>query len=89
MMRALGNHLLHALQWVLILNGLLAVVFALYTYSLETAYLGALRPAGPAEDLYIPMTRSRMTTGVAMGLISAGLGAVLFYLRRLYLARRP
>lgn len=87
-MRRVANGLLFLLQWLLIAFGLFLVLVAVNTYAMESRYFASLPRAAPGQDSYTPPIMHRLLTGITTGLIGMGLGAVLFYLRRLYLARR-
>ncbi len=87
-MARITNIGLLVLQWLLVLWGVFLIVSALHFYRIEVSYFSGLPTAEAGGDYYRPPTRLRMMTGVGMGLIMLGLGALLFYLRRLYLARR-
>jgi hypothetical protein len=56
-------------------------------YVSETSWASGRPKPLPGQDYYILPTWQRMVGGVTTGLIAIGLGAALFYLRRLYLAR--
>ena len=87
-MRALGNVLLIALQWALVILGLLIVLLAFQSYAFDVRYFSSLPPAVPGGDSYSPPFGKNLAVGVAVGLCAMGVGAILFYLRRLFLARR-
>ncbi|MCB1337347.1 MAG: hypothetical protein KDK10_07815 [Maritimibacter sp.] len=74
-----------ALQWLLVFWGLALIALALNTYAYETAYFATLPAAAPGADNYRPPVRQRMMTGVGTGLATAGIGAALIYLRRVFL----
>lgn len=76
------------LQWILVLFGLLLIVIALNTYAYESRYFATQLPAAPGQDHYVPPVFQRLLTGVLTGAISVGLGAILFYLRRITTVRK-
>ena len=79
---------LFILQWILVLWGLFLILIALNTYFYETGYFASLPVAAPDHDFYTPPTFQRMLTGVVTGLVAIGNGAVLFYLRRIFLRQK-
>jgi len=88
MQKALRNFsklVLVILQWLLVLWGVLLIVITLNTYSYEISYFSSLTEATPDQDSYSPPTFQRMLSGVVTGSLSIGVGAVLFYLRRIFL----
>jgi hypothetical protein len=87
--RLVLNVLLLLLQVALVAWGVFLVLVALVNYRQEVQIVAAMPHALPGQDSFRPPTFQRLATGVTTGLIAMGLGAVLFYLRRLYLARRP
>ena len=86
-MRAVADTLLLVLQWLLVGLGLLLVLVAVNVYAAELRHFSSLTSVAPGESSYTPPILHRLLTGVTTGLIAMGLGAVLFYLRRLWLAR--
>jgi ABC-type Fe3+ transport system permease subunit len=86
--RRFGDLALLLVQWALVLFGLFLVLTALNVYAMETTWASHRPKPLLGQDYFIPPTWQRMIGGVTTGLIAMGLGAVLFYLRRLYLARR-
>jgi len=86
-MMKLTNAALILLQWALIVWGFFLIVIALNTYTLEVAYISNLPAVPEGQDSYTPPTFQRMLTGFVTGLIAVGIGAVLYYLRRLYLMK--
>ncbi|MEL7525146.1 MAG: hypothetical protein AAFN16_05225 [Pseudomonadota bacterium] len=70
------------LQWGLCLNGLLLIAVAGNTYVMESQLTLGLPRAAETADTYVVPVFQRLMTSVAAGLISVGLGAVLYYLRR-------
>ena len=86
-MRAVADTFLLVLQWLLVDLGLLLVLVAVNVYAAELRYFSSLPSAAPGESSYTPPILHRLLTRVTTGLIAVGLGAVLFYLRRLWLAR--
>lgn len=86
-MRRAGDIALLVLQLALVVVGLYVLVFSVFLYESELRWLATLPPPEPGADTFRPPIFQRMVQGVATGLIAVGLGAVLFYLRRLYLSR--
>jgi len=84
-LRSFSKVVLIALQWLLVLWGLFLILIALNTYTYEIGYFSSLPAAAPTQDSYTPPTFQRLLTGVATGLVAIGIGAVLFYLRRIFL----
>lgn len=82
---SISKVVLIALQWLLVLWGLVLILIALNTYTYEIGYYNSLPPAASGQNFYIPPTFQRMLTGVVTGLVAIGLGAVLFYLRRIFI----
>lgn len=76
------------LQWVLVLFGLLLIAIALNTYAYETRYFATQLSAAPGQDHYVPPVFQRLLTGIVTGVISVGLGAILFCLRRIIAMRK-
>lgn len=76
------------LQWLLVLWGLLLILIALNTYAYDASFFSSLPVAKPGQDSYNPPVFQRMVTGVVSGLIAVGIGAVLFYLRRIFLRKK-
>lgn len=88
-MQKISSLALIILQWLLVLWGLLLILIALNTYAYEASYFSSLPVAEPGQDSYNPPVFQRMVTGVVSGLIAVGIGAVLFYLRKTFLRKRP
>ena len=86
--RSFSRLVLIALQWALAIWGLLLVLLALNTYSYEIKYFSSLPAATLGQYSYSPPTFQRMLTGVVTGVVSIGVGAMLFYLRRIFLRRQ-
>jgi hypothetical protein len=86
-MRRAGDVALLVLQWALVVIGLYVLVISLRLYQFELRWLASLPPPKPGADSFSPPIFQRMMQGVTTGLIAVGLGAALFYLRRLYLSR--
>ena len=84
-MRWAGDIALLVIQWALILCGLYLTLNAAHLYALGALSEGAL-PLPGADSFVIPVFQ-RLVQSLTSGLIALGLGAGLFYLRRLYLAR--
>jgi hypothetical protein len=68
--------------------GLLLVLIAVNTYSHEISYFSSLPEATLGQDSYNPPTFQRMLSGVVTGMVSIGVGAILFYLRRIFLRQQ-
>jgi uncharacterized membrane protein YfcA len=85
--RRIGDVLLLLVQWGLVLLGVFLILTAVHLYVSETSWASGRPKPLPGQDYYILPTWQRMVGGVTTGLIAIGLGAALFYLRRLYLAR--
>lgn len=86
-MRRLADYLLLALQWVILLWGIFTAIMALHLYIIETAHFSEFPPAAPNVDSFSPPTTNRLVVGLCTGFATMGIGGILFYLRRLYLAR--
>lgn len=86
-MRGPATYLLVALQWVLVVLGILVVLLALSGYISDVRYLSSLPPAVPGGDSYSPPLLRNLVVGVMVGACAMGIGGVLFYLRRLFLSR--
>ena len=82
-MPPIANFLLLILQWLLMLLGVHLIVSVLRKYYLLQQYLSS-QPAGPNIDIGLGQT---LMVGLAMGLCPIGIGAILFYLRRIYRSR--
>lgn len=80
-----SRFVLIVLQWLLVLWGLFLILIALNTYVYEIGYFSARPQATPDQSSYSPPTFQRMLSGVVTGMVSVGIGAVLFYLRRIFL----
>jgi hypothetical protein len=87
-LKGLSNATLIVLQWVLMFWGVILILLALNTYIVETAYFSTLPQAAFNQDYYFPRTFHRAMTGMVTGLIAIGVGAGLFYLRRIFLRRQ-
>lgn len=75
-------------QWLLIFWGAVSLWFA-GVWALRFRAMEAVSGAPAAGDTYSINPLERAVYAVVPGLIAMGLGAVLFYLRGLYLRRRP
>lgn len=90
-MRAVGEYLLILLQWALVITGALAVLTALNGWWMDMSLQAGLQERAAAGEgsgdlagsFYRVPVMQRLLTGLCSGLIAMGLGAVLFYLRRL------
>ncbi len=87
LVRGPADYILLAMQWVILLWGIFTALMALHLYTIENAYLSALPPAPPNVDYFLPPTAHRLVVGLCTGFATMGIGGILFYLRRLYLAR--
>ena len=87
-MRRFGDLALLLLQWAVVLMGLYLLVLALHLYAIETEWAGNHPKPMPGQDTYVLPSWQRLVQGMTTGFIAIGLGAVLFYLRRLYLSRQ-
>jgi len=86
-MRQITDYLLFGLQWVLMGLGGLQITSAVRNYFRTVYSFSTLPRPINAPDSYIALGPT-LLVGLTLGLVSVGLGAILFYLRRLYLARR-
>jgi urea transporter len=86
--RRVGDLVLRVLQWALVLSGLFTMVVSLHFYSVETSWVRSLPEPSLGQDTYFLPSWPRLVQGMTTGIISIGLGAALFYLRGLYLARK-
>lgn len=77
-----GNFALLVLQWALVCYGiyLIAVTLRVYYYGADLIDQSGSVFVKPL--FFSPMTEQEMLRGVAKGLVSAGFGCALFYLRR-------
>ncbi len=76
-------------QWLLMLWGVALIVVSLVEYSVQTEMQQGLSVSGFESSLNAPPVHQRLIQGVTTGLVAMGLSIALFYLRRLYLSRRP
>jgi len=86
-MKTLANIILIAVQWLLILAGVLTLYLTAKLHGWSTQL-----PALPdrARDSFVLPVVERVAVGVSVGLCAIGLGAALFYLRHLFvLGQRP
>jgi hypothetical protein len=86
--RRAGEIALLIVQWVLILQGVALILIALQGYSFDAELLQSRPEPIPGQDSYRLPILQRLVQGMTTGSIALGLGAMLFYLRRLYLSRR-
>lgn len=86
-MRRAGDVALLVVQWALILFGLYLLVLSFHLRMIEVDWSNMRDSPLPGEDFYILPSWQRFVVGVTTGTIAIGLGALLFYLRRLYLSR--
>jgi hypothetical protein len=86
--RRFGDIALLVVQWALVLLGLYLMALALHLRAMETDWANMQDSPLLGEDFYILPGWQRFVMGMTMGVISFGLGALLFYLRRLYLSSR-
>ncbi len=75
-------------QWALVLLGLYLMALALYLRMIEIDWADMRDSPLSGEDFYILPSWQRFLLGMTTGTIALGLGAMLFYLRRIYLLRR-
>jgi hypothetical protein len=75
-------------QWALFLTGLYLLVMTSHLYAIETDWARNQPKPLPGQDFYFLPSWHRFVVGVTTAFIAMGLGAVLFYLRRLCLSRR-
>jgi hypothetical protein len=85
--RRVGDLVLLALQWLLMLWGIVLLAFTGLEYDLQSEFQQGLSVTGFESSLSAPPLHLRLIQGIATGLIAMGLSAILFYLRHLYLAR--
>lgn len=83
-----ASYLLVALQWVLVVLGVVVVLLALTSYMSDLRYFSALPPAVPGGNSYSPPLLRNLSMGIAIGICAMGIGGVLFYLRHLFLTRQ-
>ncbi|WP_422039621.1 hypothetical protein [Roseibium sp.] len=81
-MRQTANLALLFLQWALCFNGLLLIMVASNTYVMESRLIPVLPQVAETADTYVAPVFQRLMVGIATGLVSVGLSAVLYYLRR-------
>ena len=87
--RQIGDLALLVLQWVLVLHGTYLMLVAVHLYALDSNWLQKLPTRKDVgETFYIRPSWQRLIEGISIGIMAIGLGGVLFYLRRLYVARR-
>ena len=85
--RRVGDVVLFALQWLLMLWGVALILISLVEFRFQAELQQGLSVSGLESDLYEPPVHLRLVQGVKTGLVAMGLSATLFYLRRLYLSR--
>lgn len=85
-MRRVGDLALLAVQWALILSGLYLLLNTAHLYALGMLSDGDLRL--PGADTYSIPVYQRLVQSLTIGLLAIGVGAGLFFLRRLYLSQR-
>lgn len=85
-MRRVTDIALLLVQWALVLVGMLILITAVRNAVMFWGALGT--PVIPAANTDKFNLAPGVLQGFAFGLIPLGLSAVLFYLRRLYLAQR-
>ena len=86
-MKGAARFFLIGLQWALVVLGLLLMLVSSYIFYSDIRFYAATSAMVPGRDYYIVPIVPRFIGGIVMGLCSTGIGAVLFYLRRLYLSR--
>ena len=88
-MRRVGDIALLVVQWALVLTGVGGLFFNLYSYWRVPDWIPPMPEAMTGESVFrIDMRFTVLVQGLIFSLTAIGLGAVLFYLRRLYLSRR-
>ncbi len=87
-MKRAADALLLVLQWALVLFGVYLLVIAAHLYSMGFLDEGDALTI-KAGDTYVVPIYQRLAQAISSGLLALGVGGILFYLRRLYLARRP
>lgn len=87
-MRRAGDLVLLVVQWALLLQGMALILIALQGYSFDAELLQSRPEPIPGQDTYRVPILQRLVQGMTTGSIALGLGAMLFYFRRIYLSRR-
>ena len=87
-LHGLSKSVLIVLQWLLVLLGLFQILNAFHLYANEVTYFSSLPEATAGQASYNPRTFQRLLSGVATGMVSVGVGAGLFYLRRIFLRQK-
>jgi hypothetical protein len=85
--KRVGDIALLVVQWGMVLLGLYLVVVSLHLYSIETNWAGSLPQPTTGQDTYILPSWQRLIGGMTTAFIALGQGALLFYLRRIFLSR--
>lgn len=83
--RPAGDIALLVVQWALMLCGAYLILNAAHLYALGMLSDGDL-PLPGADTFVIPVYQ-RLVQSLTTGLVAIGVGALLFYLRHLYLSR--
>jgi hypothetical protein len=83
--RRIGDIALLVVQWGLVACGLYLMLDSVHLFALGALSDGDL-PL-PGTDYFVIPVYQRLVQSLTSGLIALGLGAGLFYLRRIYLAR--
>ena len=86
-MRRVGDIALLVVQWVLVLQGLALILIAIQMYSFDLGLLQAQLEPMPGQDTFRAPIYQRLVQGTTTGFIALGLGGLMFYVRRIYLAR--
>jgi hypothetical protein len=86
--RGLSKLVLIVLQWLLVLLGIFQILIVIHLYVIDVTYFSSLPEATADQVSYNPRTFQRLLSGVAAGMVSVGVGAGLFYLRRIFLRQK-
>ena len=88
-MRRVGDIALLILQWALVVIGFGGLLYGVYLYLIVPDGVYSMPAPVPGEHIFrLDMRFTVLLQGLVSSLIAMGLGALLFYLRRLYLSRR-
>ena len=86
--RRVGDIALLIVQWALVLLGLYLILVALHLYYLDCGWSAAepaIKPVG--DTYYIRPSWHRLVDEMTTAFVVLGQAALLFYLRRIFLAR--
>ena len=87
--RRVGDIALLVVQWALVLSGLGGLAFSTYLYLAVPYLVYPTAQSSAGENVFqIDMRFTVLVQGITFSLVSIGLGALLFYLRHIYLSRR-